>query len=118
MDSVSPGHQRDVDVVVDDEERARGRRRFAQSLRHLEQLGARQRLVAKLDYVGASAQGGGGDRKEFLGILVRRDDVQPGGCEPLEVQLRIWRSFSRKAGGAVSQSQECLMRRLRCDWNS
>jgi len=73
--------------------------------------------VPELDHVGASAQGGGHDLDHARGLGVRRDHVEPSGLEP-PGQLRICRSLSRKAVGAVSQSHECLTTRLRCSWNS
>jgi len=78
MDAVGAHHHRDVDMVVDDEERAGCGGRLAEPARHLEQLTSRQGLVAELDHIGASAQGGQGDGEEVFGISIRRDDVQPG----------------------------------------
>ena len=113
MHAVSAAEQRDVDVVVDDEQRFPGNP--AEVPRQREQFAARQRLVPQLNGVGAAADGGLRELEDALPCGVGRDDVEPG-CP--ELQERIWRSLSRNALGAVSQSHECFTTRFRCSWNS
>ena len=117
MHAVRAGHHRDVQVVVDDEERAGGRRQLAEADGNLEELAAGKLLVAELNNVSPTAQGATGEVHQRVWIAVGGDHVEPRGLKPCD-QLRIWRSFSRKAGGAVSHSQECLTSRLRWAWNS
>ena len=113
MDAVRPTEERDVHVVVDDEQPVT--QQAAKLSRQLQQQTSRQRLVPELHDVGSAADGGGRHFDDALRLGVRGDDVKPGFLKP---QLRIWRSFSRNAFGAVSQSHECLTRRFKCASNS
>lgn len=72
--------------------------------------------MAKLDDVGTAPNRRADERYEGVRLAVRGDEVEPRGVET--AQLRSWRSFSRNAGGAVSQSQECFTSRFRFAWNS
>ena len=128
MHAIGAAQQRDVDVVVDYQQRVgnQGTQLAGQG----EQLAAAQGLVAQLHDLGASARRSGDDFDHAFTRSVGCDHVKPREPQPalratfpaargrVLVQLRIWRSFSRKAFGAVSQSHECLTRRFKWSWNS
>ena len=113
--TVGARQEGDVDVVVDDEQRLP--HSPAQVAGELEQLAARHGLVAELHDVGPSPGGSLADLNDALCRGVGSDHVEPRGLQPA-TQLRIWRSFSRNAVGAVSHSHECLTRRFSWSWNS
>ena len=110
MDAVGACDQGDVDMVVDDEESARLRGRLAEPARERQQLAARQGLVSELEDVGAAAKCRPRQVEQLVVAAVGRDDVEARGLDG--GQLRIWRSFWRKASGALSCSQQTLTSRL------
>ena len=110
MDAVGACDQGDVDVVVDDEERARPRGRLAEPARQRQQVAARQRLVSKLKDVGAAPKRRPRQVEQLVVAAIRSDYVEARGLDG--GQLRIWRSCWRKASGALSCSQQTLTSRL------
>ena len=66
--------------------------------------------MAKLKDVGATAKCCPRQVEQLIVAAVRRDDVEACGLDG--GQLRIWRSFWRKASGALSCSQQTLTSRL------
>src|SRR5690348_16672517 len=98
MHAVRAAEQRDVDVVVDDEERAV--QELTHSPRQLEQLAARKNLLPELHDVGAAPLRSVSYVEHVGRLSVRCDDVEDGGLQPVaNRQVRSWRSFSRNAGG-------------------
>src|SRR2546422_503508 len=114
MDPVGARDERDVDVVVDYEKRTGLDRHVTKTACHIQQLPARQLLVAQLKDVCASPQHRLRESYDLFRITIGGDGVEAGGFD----QVRIWRSFSRRASGALSCSQQTLTSRFSEAWNS
>ena len=71
-------------MVVDHEEGAGVAGQGAEAAGQGEEFAPREELVAELEDVGAAAQGGGGQGRQAVGLVVGGDDVEAGGVEPLE----------------------------------
>jgi hypothetical protein len=80
---VGRAEQGDIDVVVDDEERARPSRYVPDPACQLEQLAPSQGLVAQLKDVRSASQRSGCKLDDMVGRRVGSDDVEVSGEEPL-----------------------------------
>jgi hypothetical protein len=87
MHSIRVAKEGKVQVVVDDEKGAGGAGQVAEATSQEQELAPGQELVAKLQDLSASAQGRRSEGRYPVGVMVRGDDVEAGGEEPLEEGL-------------------------------
>src|SRR4029077_4142809 len=85
--SVGRGDERDVDVVIDDEERPGRGRDGAQFERELEQVSPRQRLVPELHDIRAATKDRTREGDDVVRGAVRRDCVE---TRPLQTRVGVY----------------------------
>src|SRR2546428_12324344 len=100
MDPVGARDERDVDVVVDYEKRTGLDRHVTKTACHIQQLPARQLLVAQLKDVCASPQHRLRESYDLFRITIGGDCVEAGGLD----QGRSWRGVFCRASGGLSCS--------------
>ena len=89
VDAVGFAEEGQVEVVVDDEEGAGFAGQLANAPCQREEVAPAQLLVSELDDVGATAEGGGGNRDQAIGLQIGGDDVEAGGKQA--VAELVWR---------------------------
>jgi len=87
VDAIRLAEEGNIEVVVDHEKDAGIAGDGAKAPREEKQVASGKGLVAKLEHVGAPAQGGCRQGDEAVGLLVGSDDIKAGGEEPLEEGL-------------------------------
>jgi hypothetical protein len=105
MHAVGLAQKRDVDVVVDDQERRDDQRTKAAG--QGEELASSQCFMTELDDVGSASNRGRGDFENAVRIDVRSDDVEVGCAEQVQPPHPALRA-TFPAGGEVTAQYPAL----------